>query len=56
MTLPEYIGSRREFDGKSVQHVWAVLLERGKVDETATLKDIFEACNEALRLVDTLLR
>jgi len=56
MTLPEYIGSRREFDGESVQHVWAALLERGKIDDTATLKDIFEACQKAARLVDMLLR
>ncbi len=56
MTLPEYIGSRREFDDKSVQHVWAALLERGKIDNTATLKDVYEACQEAARLVEQCLR
>lgn len=56
MRLPQYISSRREFDNMSVQEVWAILLKRGKIDKTATLDDVMNACNEARRLFDLYLR
>jgi len=55
MTLPQYIASRRELDGKSVRHVWAVLLQHGKVDESVTFDDVAAACSKARELVEVYL-
>lgn len=46
-TLAEYIATREEFDGQSVQTVYRKLLERGRIKPGTPIEDVSRAYVEA---------